>query len=200
MSFHFENRGINMSTYTAADNATVRSSNYEYYMSDADYTSAITGDAVLSGGIATLYYFMDVLSQQSNELFKTMQDKATVSSDAQGYANRVDEDISVAAASGDSGTCKLNSDTYLYMLQHHINVNGLAIYDYIDADDKLDQGQLQAIKSSLETVSNQASDYVSQSQLQIQKIMQTYNVTVSLINSMQTMLAEMNKSIAQNIR
>jgi len=49
-------------------------------------------------------------------------------------------------------------------------------------------------------VSNRASDFVSQSQLQLQKIMQTYNVTVSLVNSMQTMLAEMNKSIAQNIR
>lgn len=53
---------------------------------------------------------------------------------------------------------------------------------------------------SLDTVSNRASDFVSQSQLQLQKIMQTYNVTVSLLNSMQTMLAEMNKSIAQNIR
>ena len=64
----------------------------------------------------------------------------------------------------------------------------------------LDQGKLKAVKASLETVSNRASDFVSQSQLQLQKLMQTYNVTVSLLNSMQTMLAEMNKSIAQNIR
>jgi secreted effector protein SseB len=56
------------------------------------------------------------------------------------------------------------------------------------------------VKAALESVSNRASDFVSQSQLQLQKIMQTYNVTVSLLNSMQTMLAEMNKSIAQNIR
>ncbi|WP_275065930.1 hypothetical protein [Aeromonas salmonicida] len=34
----------------------------------------------------------------------------------------------------------------------------------------------------------------------MQKTMQSYNVCVSLINSMQTLLAEMNKSIAQNIR
>ncbi len=64
----------------------------------------------------------------------------------------------------------------------------------------LNKGQLDAVKSALENTSNRASDFVSQSQLQLQKVMQTYNVTVSLINSMQTLLEEMNKSIAQNIR
>ncbi len=65
---------------------------------------------------------------------------------------------------------------------------------------KLNKGQLDAVKSALENTSNRASDFVSQSQLQLQKVMQTYNVTVSLINSMQTLLEEMNKSIAQNVR
>ena len=65
---------------------------------------------------------------------------------------------------------------------------------------KIDKGQLDAVKSSLENESNRASDFVSQAQLQIQKLLQSDNVTVSLINSMQTMLEEMNKSIAQNIR
>ncbi len=64
----------------------------------------------------------------------------------------------------------------------------------------LNKGELNAVKSALENESNRASDFVSQSQLQLQKVMQTYNVTVSLINSMQTLLEEMNKSIAQNIR
>ncbi len=68
------------------------------------------------------------------------------------------------------------------------------------AGKKLDKGGLNAVKSALENASNRASDFVSQSQLQLQKVMQTYNVTVSLINSMQTLLEEMNKSIAQNIR
>ncbi|WP_299493661.1 secretion protein EspA [uncultured Shewanella sp.] len=71
---------------------------------------------------------------------------------------------------------------------------------YPEGQKALDQGELQAVKAALESVSNQASDYVSQSQLQLQKLMQTYNVTVSLINSMQTLMADMNKSIAQNIR
>ena len=74
------------------------------------------------------------------------------------------------------------------------------MYDALESASGLDKGKMQAVKAALETVSNRASDFVSQSQLQLQKIMQTYNVTVSLVNSMQTMLAEMNKSIAQNIR
>ncbi|WP_187153315.1 secretion protein EspA [Candidatus Arsenophonus triatominarum] len=64
----------------------------------------------------------------------------------------------------------------------------------------LNKGQLEAVKAAIKTVSDRASDFVSQSQLQIQKVMQTYNITVNLLNSMQTMLGEMNKSIAQNIR
>ncbi|MBZ6071288.1 secretion protein EspA [Aeromonas schubertii] len=65
---------------------------------------------------------------------------------------------------------------------------------------KLDKGQLDMIKGALETDSGRCSDFVTQAQLQIQKTMQSYNVCVSLVNSMQTLLAEMNKSIAQNIR
>lgn len=64
----------------------------------------------------------------------------------------------------------------------------------------LDKGQLDLIKSALETDSGRSSDFVTQSQLKIQKDMQSYNVIVSLVNSMQTLQAEMNKAIAQNIR
>ena len=68
------------------------------------------------------------------------------------------------------------------------------------ANPPLDKGQLDVIKGALETDSGRCSDFVTQAQLQIQKTMQSYNVCVSLVNSMQTLLAEMNKSIAQNIR
>ncbi|EBZ5939304.1 hypothetical protein EC465_17505 [Salmonella enterica subsp. enterica serovar Muenchen] len=61
-------------------------------------------------------------------------------------------------------------------------------------------GQLTAIKGALDSTANRATDFVSTAQLQLQKQMQTYNVCVSLINSMQSMLADMNKTIAQGIR
>ncbi len=62
------------------------------------------------------------------------------------------------------------------------------------------QGNLTAIKGALDNKANSASDFISTSQLQLQKLMQTYNVCVSLINSMQTMLSDMNKLISQGFK
>ncbi|MDR5616349.1 hypothetical protein [Arsenophonus sp.] len=164
-------------------------------------TSAIYGDSVLSGGIAVLYIFMSLLSDVANQKYAQMQHKSDVSRSAQDMANQVDEIIAEVSKKGDKATGELPQAVIDYMCKNGITVDGMSIDDYIKKHgDKLDQGQLQAVKAALETVSNRASDFVSQSQLQLQKVMQSYNVTVSLINSMQTMLAEMNKSIAQNIR
>lgn len=168
------------------------------------------GDNVLSGGIAVLYMFMNLLSEMADSMYADMQAQSDITREAQSYANRVDSAIATAAKDGDKGKSVIDQATYEYMYDNNITVEGKTINEYLGisgtskassvSSNKLDQGELQAVKASLETVSNQASDYVSQSQLQLQKLMQTYNVTVSLINSMQTLLADMNKSIAQNIR
>lgn len=241
--------------------------------------NAIKGDCVLSGGVAVLYLFMNLLSELAEAKYSQMQAKADVSRNAQDMANRVDEVIARVAKEGDKSTGKLPPDVVKYMQDNGFSVDGMSISDYLKTNDPsskyleklqakinasgpegmqsyswqdvvtymdqhgikvdgkracdyiwslpevgymsgqqvskehmqhianalqaaggLDQGKLKAVKAALETVSNRASDFVSQSQLQLQKIIQTYNVTVSLLNSMQTMLAEMNKSIAQNIR
>ncbi|WP_246029049.1 secretion protein EspA [Parashewanella tropica] len=253
---------------------------------DTDYTLAFNGDSVLSGGIAVLYLFMDLLSELAGQKYREMQEKAKVSRDAQDEANEVNEVIAKVSKEGDKGAEPLPQDVIDYMRNNGIQVDGKSIDDYLnhptkppepqahifltssdgqkldlfryddgtfqsyaELDDgkggviqetidpakvqvstdgkdvtyvlngktykgsfddpkpddslatvKLDKGQLEAVKDALENVSNRASDFVSQAQLQLQKIMQTYNVSVSLINSMQTMLEEMNKSIAQNIR
>ncbi|WP_063655020.1 secretion protein EspA [Candidatus Arsenophonus triatominarum] len=163
--------------------------------------SAIYNDPVLSDGIAVLYTFMSLLSDIAKQKYAQMQHKADVSRSAQDMANQVDEIIAGVSKKGDKATDELPEAVIDYMRKNGISVDGMSIDDYIKKHgDKLDQGQLQAVKAALETVSNRASDFVSQSQLQLQKVMQSYSVTVGLINSMQTMLAEMNKSIAQNIR
>ncbi|WP_133405760.1 secretion protein EspA [Parashewanella tropica] len=167
-----------------------------------DYTLAQNGDSVLSGGIAVLYLFMNLLSELANQKYLEMQMKAKVSRDAQDKANEVNEIIAKVSKEGDKGAEPLPSDVIQYMKDNGVQIDGKDIDDYLGGDEgkKLDKGSLEAVKDALENVSNRASDFVSQAQLQLQKIMQTYNVSVSLINSMQTMLAEMNKSIAQNIR
>ncbi|MCL1123700.1 secretion protein EspA [Shewanella surugensis] len=162
------------------------------------------GDNVLSRGIAVMYMFMNLLSEMADSMYAGMQSQSDITREAQSMANRVDSAIAKAAKDGDKGEAWLDADVYNYMQANNITVNGMSISEYANTagggNTRFDQGELKSIKSALETVSNQASDYVSQSQLQLQKLMQTYNVTVSLINSMQTMLADMNKSIAQNIR
>ena len=168
---------------------------------DIKNTIASRGDSVLSGGIAVLYMFMNLLSEMANAKYGQMQQKSEVSRTAQDMANRVDEKVAEAAKEGDKATRDLPEDVVNYMRDNGFKVDGKTIDQYLKENgNHLDQGKLKAVKASLETVSNRASDFVSQSQLQLQKLMQTYNVTVSLLNSMQTMLAEMNKSIAQNIR
>ena len=166
---------------------------------------ASRGDSVLSGGIAVLYMFMNLLGEMADAKYSQMKDKADVSREAQEKANEMDEtiaDCTIKSTDVNEQNAKVPDDVVDYMRKNGITVDGKGIDEYIkdNGGNPLDKGKLGAIKAALETVSGRASDFVSQSQLQLQKIMQTYNVSVSLINSMQTMLAEMNKSIAQNIR
>ncbi len=54
---------------------------------------ASRGDSVLSGGIAVLYMFMNLLSEMADAKYSQMQDKADVSREAQSKANEMDEKI-----------------------------------------------------------------------------------------------------------
>ncbi|QLL13456.1 secretion protein EspA [Pseudomonas chlororaphis] len=65
---------------------------------------------------------------------------------------------------------------------------------------ELDQGSLKAVEMALESASGRASDFVQQTQLKLQQLMQNYNTAVQMTNSLQSMLAESVKSIASSIR
>jgi hypothetical protein len=58
----------------------------------------------------------------------------------------------------------------------------------------------QALREGLENFKTAQTDFVAESQLKIQRIMQTYNTTATLMNSLQSMLAELNKTIIQALR
>ncbi|RQR48100.1 secretion protein EspA [Burkholderia sp. Bp9126] len=75
-----------------------------------------------------------------------------------------------------------------------------AIGDVLQSLVGLDKADLMSVKSSLESVSGRASDFVQQSQLKMQQLMQNYNTAVQMINSLQGTLAESTKSIASAIR
>jgi len=171
--------------------------------------SLYQGDSVFSYGLNVLFTFMQMLSDQANSSYADMQKNSSVSRDAQKYASAVDGVLANVAAKGDSSaTGELSPDVEKYIRDNHLEISGVCGYNKdgvwelnegIDLK-KCDQGQLTAIKGALDNVANRASDFISTAQLQLQKMMQTYNVCVSLINSLQTMLADMNKTIAQGIR
>nr|WP_202864211.1 hypothetical protein [Arsenophonus endosymbiont of Aleurodicus floccissimus] len=57
-----------------------------------------SGDYVISGGIAVLYLFMNLLSDMAQLKYNQMQIKSQMVRDAQDMANRVDEIIAKIAA------------------------------------------------------------------------------------------------------
>jgi len=59
---------------------------------------------------------------------------------------------------------------------------------------------IESVKTSLESAGGRASDFVQQSQLKLQQLMQNFNTAVTMANSVQSMNAESTKSIAQSIR
>ncbi|MGB0893408.1 MAG: secretion protein EspA [Parashewanella sp.] len=159
------------------------------------------GDGAISAGVATLYKSMNMFSEQANNNYRLLREKANLSRQAESASNEVDEVLAGVENKGNTATGTVPADVVTFMKQHAITVDGMNIDDFLKKyKNKLPKAQLQAVKNALQTSSNEASDFVSQNQLRLQKILQTYNVTVSLINSMQTLLAEMNKTIAQNIR
>ncbi|MEN7432612.1 hypothetical protein VA599_17840 [Chromobacterium sp. TRC.1.1.SA] len=156
---------------------------------------------------------------------KSIDDYLKASNPATAFLDKLRERIAQAGPEGMRSDSW--QDVVSYMDQQGIKVDGKKCSDYIwglpevgqrsyqnisrdhmqhiadtlaAASGGLDKGQLSVIKGALEADSGRCSDFVTQAQLQIQKTMQSYNVCVSLINSMQSLLAEMNKSISQNIR
>ncbi|MBX9295198.1 hypothetical protein VA599_17835 [Chromobacterium sp. TRC.1.1.SA] len=198
---------MSFATNFATSNPIASSSDYENYVDN----KAGQGDSIMSQGISVLYKFMTLFSDLAQGKYDQMSAKADRARNSQQAANQVDAIISKLAKADDKGD--LPPEVIQYLKDHHISItvqndgtNSTSdIMAYLKSighpDGKgLDKGQLDVIKGALDADSGRCSDFVTQAQLQIQKTMQSYNVCVSLINSMQSLLAEMNKSIAQNIR
>ncbi|WP_261277882.1 hypothetical protein [Serratia quinivorans] len=166
---------------------------------------AYQGDSVFSQGLNVLFLFMQMLADNANRQYAVMNRNAEQSRSAQEMAGKVDALLAELSGQDDKdASASLPQAVKDYLQQNHLEIEGVCGYqngtwDWIKSGG-LNKGDLTAVKGALDNVANRASDFVSSSQLQLQKMMQTYNVCVSLINSLQSMLAEMNKTIAQGIR
>ncbi|HGJ5890933.1 MAG TPA: hypothetical protein ACHBZA_06200 [Arsenophonus apicola] len=93
------------------------------------------GDYVISGGIAVLYSFMNLLSDMAQLKYNQMQIKSEMARDAQDMANRVDEIIAKIAKEGDKTLEKLPPDVIDYMRNHGVTVDGMTIDDFLQQND-----------------------------------------------------------------
>ncbi|MDN7673342.1 secretion protein EspA [Burkholderia oklahomensis] len=153
----------------------------------------------IGDSIAMMLVIMDLLSRQTTAKLDDMQKKSNISRDAQDMANKVEAALAKLIKPEDKA--ELPAEVLKYMKDNNILVNGKTIADFMkDKGGKLDKADLMSAKSSLESVSGRASDFIQQSQLKMQQLMQNYNTAVQMINSLQSMLAESTKGIASAIR
>lgn len=165
------------------------------------YLSAMKNHSLMGTAMVTMENIMQLFTELANAKFAQMTEKSSVSRDAQEMANRVDRELAKLAKPED--TAALPADVLEYMRKNNILVDGKqTIDDFLQGKDgaKLTKDDLTAIKSSLESTSGRASDFVQQSQLKLQQLMQNFNTAVTMANSIQSMNAESTKSIAQSIR
>lgn len=174
------------------------SSNHDMIKSSSPY-AVNDADDIFSIGLKVLYSFLDVLSNIASTNFKEMQARSKYASDTQDMSNRVDE-IIAKAAKGDDKTKEALPDAVIdFMRRNGITVDGMSIDEYLKSHGpELDKGQLQAVKAALDNEKNRATDTMSQDQLQLQKIMQSYNVCANNISTLQSGLKDLLMTIARS--
>jgi secreted effector protein SseB len=158
------------------------------------------GDQLLSAALEVLYKLMEIMAQNGNDQFAKMNTQADVARDAQNAANEVDAVL--ANLIKDDATGALPDSVYQYMKDNGVLVSGQTIDEFLSGKNKqaLNKGDLKAIQSALETSSGRASDFVTQSQLEIQKTTQSYSQISSMISNIQTLMKDMNGTIITAIR
>lgn len=182
-------------------------------LSAANATMSSRNDAVKNGvsvgenedvdifrmGLAVLYDFLNVLNKLAASDFKGMQARAKYARDVQENANQVDE-VVAKAEKGDEKTKESIPDSVIqFMRNNDIKVDGMNIDDYLKKNGPtLDKGQLMAVKGALDNEKSGATDTITQDQLQLQKVMQSYNVCANNINTLQSGLKDLLTTIARS--
>lgn len=190
------NTYINMPKYFSAHAA--KPSENDVIKHSSPYT-VNDSDDIFSLGLKVLYSFLDVLSNIASSNFKEMQARSKYASDTQEMSNRVDEVIAEATKGDDKTKEPLPDSVIDFMRKNSITVDGMSIDEYLKKNGpELDKGQLQAVKASLDNEKSRATDTMSQDQLQLQKIMQSYNVCSNNISTLQTGLKDLLMTIARS--
>ncbi|WP_080440017.1 hypothetical protein [Burkholderia ubonensis] len=153
----------------------------------------------LGDALSVMMEIMDLINGQMNGQLNKMRGNTNESRDMQDKANLV-ESQAISKLNEPKDTIELPRVVIDYMRENKVLVHDMSIDAFLSKGTKLDKADLLSIKQALETRSGRASDFVQQSQLDVQRRMTGYNTAVTMSQSIQSMLAESCKSIAGAIR
>ncbi len=167
------------------------------------------GEPVLTGGIAAMYVLMEAYANLATRKYDEIVKRSHVARDLQNYVGDVDVALAKLIKPEDKSGA-LNIGLIEYMQKNGILVEGeggtKTVTEYLGRNpvnnqiQGLNQAQLKTIRTALDGAANRASDMGTQAQLIIQKVTQSYNVAVNMINSLQSMLHKDNEMIAGGMR
>jgi secreted effector protein SseB len=162
-------------------------------------------DQVFGPGLGILRLYMRMLNQLASEQHQRMKQEGESGNEAQSIVSKIDAYIAGIDAQGGGADKKATvdeDDPIVKFIEEHQGLDAKGFLNYKDENGKRVHSKetLVALRSNVQKYATQHSDASSQVQLQVQKTMQTYNVTVGLMNSLQTMLGDMTKQFAQAMR
>lgn len=150
-------------------------------------------DQIFGPGLGILQLYSRMLTQLAKDHQDQMKMHGETGNEAQKMVSAVDALIAEIDMKDKPGGTVLWSPELIDYVNSHDEFN-------IGFNPSTDKARCTKLRGEIQKYATQHSDATAQVQLQVQKTMQTYNVTVGLMNSLQTMLAEMTKQFAQAIR
>ncbi|MEW9890218.1 MAG: hypothetical protein AB2989_04870 [Candidatus Symbiodolus clandestinus] len=155
-------------------------------------------DQVFGPGLGVLRQYMQLLTQLANEHHQKMKEHGDIANEAQEMVTETNALIAeIDSKEKQGGSVHLTDKLREYLLEHPEWRGDIG---FNDGEGDWNKKELTKVLGVVQKYATENSDANSRYQSQIQKTMQTYNVTVSLMNSLQTMLGDMTKQFAQATR
>lgn len=129
----------------------------------------------------TLSKHMEHLSKEAQSYYDTLEQKTTLAKQAEAVLEQT----------------PFNSDNARKFLESYYPQSNPS---WSQQGSENNSAYEQRLKEGLVNFKTAQTDFVAESQLKIQRVMQTYNTTATLMNSLQSMLADLNKTIIQALR
>lgn len=165
-------------------------------------------DQIFGVGFSVLHGYMQLLQKMAEIYHWDMAKSGARSNEAQKIVGLVDSAISKAQAHDTNASAQnapLPKEAFDYFkarpwLREGIEIDQQYNWNTMDSGYEWNTSKLHQFRAKVQNYSTNNSDQMSQDQSQTQRVMQTYNISISLVNSLQTLMGDMNKLISQSLR